>query len=98
MWWGSTAFGHGCGVLVVDRVRAGPRILHPCLDFHPATRCVDALRSDAERGESAMAARYQHLTGPVRDDIASRVGGLLWGPTETKHPTPSGTTEPGTTQ
>jgi len=39
---------------------------------------------------SAMAARYQHLTAPVRDDIASRVGGLLWGPTETKHPTPSG--------
>jgi hypothetical protein len=30
---------------------------------------------------SAMAARYQHLTGPIRDDIASRVGGLLWGPT-----------------
>jgi integrase len=32
---------------------------------------------------SAMAARYQHLTGAIRDDIASRVGGLLWGPTET---------------
>jgi integrase len=30
---------------------------------------------------SAMAARYQHLTGAIRDDIASRVGGLLWGPT-----------------
>jgi hypothetical protein len=33
---------------------------------------------------SAMAARYQHLTGPVRDDIASRVGGLLWGTTDPK--------------
>jgi hypothetical protein len=32
---------------------------------------------------SAMAARYQHLTGAIRGDIASRVGGLLWGPTET---------------
>ncbi|SCL15178.1 tyrosine-type recombinase/integrase [Micromonospora inyonensis] len=32
---------------------------------------------------SAMATRYQHLTGQVRRDIAKRVGGLLWdGPTE----------------
>ncbi len=31
---------------------------------------------------SAMATRYQHLTGSVRDDIAGRVGGLLWGPDE----------------
>jgi integrase len=30
---------------------------------------------------SAMAARYQHVTGAIRDDIASRVGSLLWGPT-----------------
>jgi integrase len=28
---------------------------------------------------STMATRYQHLTGAVRDDIASRVGGLIWG-------------------
>ncbi len=27
---------------------------------------------------SAMAARYQHLTAQVRRDIAQRVGGLLW--------------------
>ena len=27
---------------------------------------------------SAMAARYQHLTAPIRHDIAGRVGGLLW--------------------
>jgi hypothetical protein len=27
---------------------------------------------------SAMAARYQHLTAQVRRDIAKRVGGLLW--------------------
>jgi integrase len=31
---------------------------------------------------SAMAARYQHLTGAIREDIASRVGGLLWGSTD----------------
>ena len=27
---------------------------------------------------TAMAARYQHITAPVRRDIAKRVGGLLW--------------------
>jgi integrase len=27
---------------------------------------------------SAMAARYQHLTGAVQRDVARRVGGLLW--------------------
>ncbi len=29
---------------------------------------------------TAMAARYQHITGTVRDDVARRIGGLLWGP------------------
>jgi integrase len=28
---------------------------------------------------TAMAARYQHVTGVVRDDVARRVGGLIWG-------------------
>jgi hypothetical protein len=47
----------------------------------------------------AMAARYAHLVAPLRQDIATRVGGLIWadkhsaevpsaavpdGPTETK--------------
>ena len=27
---------------------------------------------------SAMAARYQHITDPVRRDVAKRLGGLLW--------------------
>ena len=27
---------------------------------------------------TAMAKRYQHITAPVRRDIATRVGGLLW--------------------
>ena len=28
---------------------------------------------------TAMAARYQHVTGVVRSDVARRVGGLIWG-------------------
>jgi integrase len=28
---------------------------------------------------TAMAARYQHITGSIRGDVAERVGGLLWG-------------------
>ncbi len=27
---------------------------------------------------TAMAARYQHVTDPIRRDVAVRVGGLLW--------------------
>lgn len=27
---------------------------------------------------TAMAARYQHITDPIRRDVANRVGGLLW--------------------
>jgi integrase len=29
---------------------------------------------------TAMAARYQHVTGAIRGDVARRVGGLIWGP------------------
>ncbi|GAB2665640.1 hypothetical protein GCM10009743_47290 [Kribbella swartbergensis] len=29
---------------------------------------------------TAMAARYQHMTDPIRRDIAKRLGGLLWAP------------------
>jgi integrase len=28
---------------------------------------------------TAMAAHYQHVTGSIRDDVAERVGGLIWG-------------------
>lgn len=28
---------------------------------------------------TAMAARYQHVTDPIRREVATRVGGLLWG-------------------
>jgi integrase len=27
---------------------------------------------------TGMAARYQHMTDPIRADIAKRVGGLIW--------------------
>jgi hypothetical protein len=40
---------------------------------------------------TAMAARYQHITSTVRDDVAKRVGGLIGvrrGPTETEHERP----------
>ena len=33
---------------------------------------------------TSMAARYQHVTDPIRQEVASRVGGLLWSPPETK--------------
>ncbi len=33
---------------------------------------------------AAMAARYQHVTAPIRRGIADQVGGLIWGATETR--------------
>ena len=33
---------------------------------------------------TAMAARYQHVTAPIRREVASPVGGLLWSPGEDK--------------
>ena len=33
---------------------------------------------------TAMAARYQHVTDPIRQEVASRVGGLLWTSDPTK--------------
>lgn len=36
---------------------------------------------------TAMAARYQHVTAAIRRDVADQVGGLLWQP---KNAPPSG--------
>jgi integrase len=39
---------------------------------------------------TAMAARYQHVTDPIRREVATRIGGLLWAPktpTETRSET-----------
>lgn len=33
---------------------------------------------------TAMAARYQHVTDPIRPEVATRVGGLLWASAEDK--------------
>jgi Phage integrase family len=37
---------------------------------------------------TAMAARYQHITATIRRDVAQRVGGLLWTPTGDTSPEP----------
>jgi hypothetical protein len=37
---------------------------------------------------TAMAARYQHITATIRRDVAQRVGGLLWEPTGDSSPEP----------
>ncbi len=39
----------------------------------------------------AMAKRYQHMTAVLRQDIANRLDGFLWGPTETGTETDHGT-------
>jgi integrase len=36
-----------------------------------------------------MAARYQHVTDPIRADIAKRVGGLIWKAAEPRTVEPS---------
>lgn len=38
---------------------------------------------------SSMAKRYQHVTAVLRQDIATRLNGFLWGPTETETETGS---------
>jgi Phage integrase family len=40
------------------------------------------------RSNTAMAARYQHITATIRRDVAQRVGGLLWEPTGDTSPEP----------
>ena len=32
---------------------------------------------------TAMAVRYQHVTDPIRREVATRIGGLLWAPPKT---------------
>ncbi len=36
---------------------------------------------------SAMAKRYQHVTGTIRADVAEQVGGLIWARNETRSAT-----------
>lgn len=35
---------------------------------------------------TAMATRYQHITDPIRQDVAKRIGGLLWEASEDERP------------
>lgn len=44
---------------------------------------------------TSMAARYQHMTDPIRADIAKRVGGLIWKPAELPPADPAGEQEDG---
>jgi integrase len=42
---------------------------------------------------TAMAARYQHMTSAIRRDVAQRVGGLLWKPPGTRPEPPASVAE-----
>jgi len=44
---------------------------------------------------TSMAARYQHMTDPIRADIAKRVGGLIWKPAELPPADPAGEQDGG---
>lgn len=44
---------------------------------------------------TSMAARYQHMTDPIRADIAKRVGGLIWKPVELPPADPAGEQDGG---
>ncbi|MBB4767494.1 hypothetical protein ACFQFC_25065 [Amorphoplanes digitatis] len=44
---------------------------------------------------TSMAARYQHMTDPIRADIAKRVGGLIWKPAEMPAADPAGERDGG---
>jgi len=71
--------------LLVARAGVAERRLH---DARHTAATVLLLLGVAERtvmgvmgwSNTAMAARYQHLTATIRRDVAQRVGGLLWQP------------------
>jgi integrase len=44
---------------------------------------------------TGMAARYQHVTDPIRADIAKRIGALIWKPTTDRRPEPPGEPDAG---
>lgn len=71
--------------MLVTRAGVSERRLH---DARHTAATVLLLLGVAERtvmgvmgwSNTAMAARYQHLTTTIRRDVAQRVGGLLWEP------------------
>jgi integrase len=70
---------------LLDRAGVPDRRLHDALH---AAATVLLLLGVPERtvmgvmgwSNTAMAARYQHITAAIRRDVAERVGGLLWRP------------------
>lgn len=76
---------HSDWKLLVTRAGVSERRLH---DARHTAATVLLLLGVAERtvmgvmgwSNTAMAARYQHLTMTIRRDVAQRVGGLLWEP------------------
>jgi integrase len=82
---------HSDWKLLVARAGVSERRLH---DARHAAATVLLLLGVTERtvmgvmgwSNTAMAARYQHLTTTIRRDVAQRVGGLLWEPAEDTSP------------
>ncbi|MFC0115998.1 tyrosine-type recombinase/integrase [Kibdelosporangium aridum] len=74
--------------LLLETAKVPDRRLH---DARHTAATVLLLLGVAERtvmgimgwSNTAMAARYQHITAAIRRDVAQRVGGLLWKPTKT---------------
>jgi integrase len=79
--------------LLITRAGVAERRLH---DARHTAATVLLLLGVAERtvmgvmgwSNTAMAARYQHITATIRRDVAQRVGGLLWEPTRDTSPEP----------
>jgi len=79
--------------LLAARAGVAERRLH---DARHTAATVLLLLGVAERtvmgvmgwSNTAMAARYQHLTATIRRDVAQRVGGLLWQPAGETSPEP----------
>ncbi len=66
------------------------RVIVGCMDARPAAATMLLLFGVAERtvmgvrcwSHTAIVAQYQHLTTTIRQDVAQRIGGLLWEPAE----------------
>jgi integrase len=78
----STDYDHWKRLLTVAGIRDGR--LHDARHTAATVLLILGVPERAVMGlmgwsTTAMAARYQHITGTIRDDVAQRVGGLIWG-------------------
>ncbi len=64
-------------------MNAQPAAATTLLLFGVAERTVMGVRYWSH---TAMVAQYQHLTTTIRQDVAQRIGGLLWEPAENASP------------